>query len=84
MHGVCGIYLRRVCIGAGHVVTFRGGSTLHGGAPVSAGVRYIIAGRSDCVCVTLCCVCVWLCVVCVCFESLCMLFKQIIFVFLWK
>jgi len=33
-----------VCAEAGRLVSFKGGSTLHGGAPVEAGVRYIIAG----------------------------------------
>lgn len=33
-----------VCAEAGRLVSFKGGSTIHGGAPVEAGVRYIIAG----------------------------------------
>jgi predicted 2-oxoglutarate/Fe(II)-dependent dioxygenase YbiX len=32
-----------ICPGAGHMLSFAGGRSLHGGAPVSRGVRYILA-----------------------------------------
>lgn len=34
-----------VCADEGCLVSFEGGKTLHGGSPVEAGVRYIIAGK---------------------------------------
>lgn len=30
--------------GAGHILSFKGGSVFHGGAPVKSGIRYILAG----------------------------------------